>query len=60
VIEQAEGKATNGEENILDITPKTVHQRNVIYLGSEKLMEELDSKLIQANELIVRQLEAVL
>jgi fructose-1,6-bisphosphatase I len=59
VIEQAGGKATNGEENILDITPNTVHQRNVIYLGSEKLMEELDSKLVQHNELIVKQLEGV-
>ncbi len=57
VIEQAGGKATNGEQDILDITPHTVHQRNVIYLGSEKLMEELGDKINKSNELIIRQLE---
>lgn len=54
VIEQAGGIATNGEVNILDITPNTVHQRNVIYLGSENLMEELGNKFVQDNDLIIK------
>ena len=59
VIEQAGGKATNGEHDILDVTPSTVHQRNVIYLGSEKLMEELENKINKFNKLIIKQLEII-
>ena len=33
LIEQAGGMATNGVENILDMTPKTLDQRSPIYIG---------------------------
>ena len=59
VVEQAGGKATNGDQDILDITPNTVHQRNVIYLGSQQLMKELDIRIKSYNELILKQLEVI-
>ena len=35
IIEQAGGKSSNGRMSILDITPKELHQRVPLYLGSE-------------------------
>jgi fructose-1,6-bisphosphatase I len=35
LVEQAGGKAFNGENRILDCTPKTIHERMPIWLGSE-------------------------
>ena len=34
LVEQAGGRATNGFEDILDIVPRDIDQRNPIYIGS--------------------------
>ncbi|HEY6951112.1 MAG TPA: class 1 fructose-bisphosphatase, partial [Bacteroidota bacterium] len=36
IIEQAGGKASNGEKRMLDIQPKSLHQRVPIFAGSEE------------------------
>ena len=36
IIEQAGGKASNGEKRILDIRPQSLHQRVPIFAGSEE------------------------
>ncbi len=43
IIEKAGGKATNGKERILDIIPTELHQRTPFFVGSIKMMEELES-----------------
>jgi fructose-1,6-bisphosphatase I len=43
IVEVAGGKATNGEQRILDITPTELHQRTPLFIGSSKMMEELES-----------------
>ncbi len=46
VIEQAGGLSINGKSRILEITPKSIHQRTPIYIGSkdnvQKVKEFLD------------------
>ncbi len=39
IIESAGGKATNGEQRILDITPTEIHQRVPLFIGSKKQMD---------------------
>lgn len=39
IIEQAGGMATNGEEAILDIVPRELHQRSVFYAGSPRMIK---------------------
>ncbi len=43
IAEVAGGKATNGEERILDIQPTELHQRSPLFIGSKLMMEELES-----------------
>jgi fructose-1,6-bisphosphatase I len=45
LIEQAGGFAINGKQRILDITPTSLHQRSVIYIGSKYNIEELKNYL---------------
>lgn len=42
IVEIAGGKATNGKQPILDITPTELHQRTPLFIGSKKMMEELE------------------
>jgi fructose-1,6-bisphosphatase I len=39
--EQANGKATNGNQRILEIVPAELHQRTAVYIGSSKLVDML-------------------
>jgi fructose-1,6-bisphosphatase I len=59
VIEQAGGKATDGQREILDIPPTEVHQRSMAYIGSEVLIEKLNQKIESYNESVVKQLAHV-
>lgn len=43
IIEKAGGKATNGTQRILGIKPTELHQRSSLFIGSMKMMEELES-----------------
>ena len=42
IVERAGGIATNGKIRILDIQPTELHQRTPLFIGSKKMMEELD------------------
>ena len=41
IIEQAGGKATNGEINILDIQPTSIHQTSPLYIGSKQMVDKI-------------------
>ncbi|MBC7904369.1 MAG: class 1 fructose-bisphosphatase [Gemmatimonadaceae bacterium] len=43
IAEVAGGKATDGEQRILDIVPTELHQRSPLFIGSKGMMEELES-----------------
>lgn len=43
IVEHAGGKATTGEQRILDIVPDSIHQRVACYLGSQHQIELLES-----------------
>jgi len=45
INEVAGGKATDGKQRILDIQPEALHQRTPFFIGSKKMMEELESCL---------------
>ena len=42
IIEQAGGKASNGKERILDISPEGLHQRTPLIIGSIEMVEEAE------------------
>jgi fructose-1,6-bisphosphatase I len=39
IIEQAGGKATNGEKRIMEIDVKELHQRTPLFIGSEEMVD---------------------
>jgi len=43
IAEQAGGMATTGQERILDIEPKSYHQRVPLFIGSKKMVEKAES-----------------
>ncbi len=43
LAEQAGGKATDGKKRILDIEPKSLHQRTPFFVGSTKMVELAES-----------------
>ncbi|MGB0165433.1 MAG: class 1 fructose-bisphosphatase [Luteibaculum sp.] len=47
LIEQAGGKASNGNQRILDIIPTELHQRVPLIIGSEKLVDEAEGYIKQ-------------
>lgn len=47
IIEQAGGIASNGQERILEIEAKTLHQRTPVFMGSKQMMEVLHEYLAQ-------------
>lgn len=42
--EQADGRATNGTQRILEIDPTKLHQRTAVYIGSKKFVEMLSEQ----------------
>lgn len=42
IIEVAGGKATDGKQRILDVVPRSLHQRSPLFIGSKLMMEELE------------------
>lgn len=45
IVEKAGGRATDGKQRILDIQPTELHQRTPLFIGSKKMMDELDTYL---------------
>lgn len=39
IAEQAGGRASNGDQSILDVLPTSVHQRSVLYIGSAAMVD---------------------
>lgn len=49
IAEVAGGKATDGQQAILDIVPAELHQRSPLFIGSKRMMEELEDCWKQKN-----------
>lgn len=49
IVERAGGKATDGKQRILDIPATELHQRTPFFIGSNKMMEELESYTTKVN-----------
>ncbi|MCS6822037.1 MAG: class 1 fructose-bisphosphatase [Microscillaceae bacterium] len=47
IAEQAGGKATDGKQRILEITPTHYHQRTPFYVGSKKMVEKVEQFIKQ-------------
>jgi fructose-1,6-bisphosphatase I len=47
MIEVAGGKATDGTQRILDKVPTELHERTPFFIGSLKMMEELEEYLLK-------------
>jgi fructose-1,6-bisphosphatase I len=47
ILEIAGGKATNGKIRILDIQPTELHERTPMFIGSLKMMDDLETYLIE-------------
>ena len=45
ISEQSGGIATNGKERILDIEPKSIHERVPFYTGSKELINKISDFL---------------
>jgi fructose-1,6-bisphosphatase I len=45
IAEQAGGKATDGEQRILDLKPESLHQRVPFYTGSTKMIDKAEEFL---------------
>jgi fructose-1,6-bisphosphatase I len=46
VVEQAGGKATDGEKRILDIEPTHIHEKTPLFIGSLQMVEALENALV--------------
>lgn len=49
LIEQAGGKATNGKQRIMEITPTELHQREPLFIGSSNMINELTAFIEREN-----------
>lgn len=47
IAEQAGGKASDGNQRIMDINPTALHQRSPLYIGSKNMVEEAEASLNQ-------------
>jgi fructose-1,6-bisphosphatase I len=45
IVSVAGGKATDGQQRILDIVPTELHQRTPMFIGSKNMMEEMETYL---------------
>ena len=45
IVEQAGGRASDGERRILDIAPEALHQRTALYIGSTDLVDRAEAFL---------------
>jgi fructose-1,6-bisphosphatase I len=50
LIEVAGGFATNGTDRILEIQPKNLHQRSPFFIGSKKMMKELEAAIAKSKK----------
>lgn len=50
ILEKAGGKATDGHQRILEKVPSQLHERTPLFIGSVKMMEELERCLAGNND----------
>lgn len=50
ITEVAGGRSSNGDVSILDVQPTELHQRSPFFVGSRRMMEELEACLQKAKE----------
>lgn len=50
IVEQAGGKATDGNRRILEIEPEDIHQRSSLYIGSSEMVDSVEGFLKKENE----------
>lgn len=50
IIEQAGGRATNGHQRVMDITPESLHQRMPCFMGSEEDVLEVEQFIAEAEK----------
>lgn len=48
IIEQAGGKATDGKQSIMNIEPADIHDRVPLYIGSKKMVEQVEFMMQEA------------
>jgi len=51
ILEQAGGRATDGQQRIMEIAPTELHQRTPIYIGSENMVKSAEEFLINLTHL---------
>ena len=47
IVEQAGGKATDGFKRILEIQPKSLHQRTPLFIGSMEMVEKAEEYMLK-------------
>lgn len=52
IIEQARGKASDGQKRVLDIKPESLHQRIPFYIGSTKMVNKVEEFLRFSGDLL--------
>jgi fructose-1,6-bisphosphatase I len=57
IAEQAGGRATSGDERILDIDPSSIHQRTPLVVGSQLEMNALNQALDPSHNLSAQSIE---
>ncbi|MDW8392615.1 MAG: class 1 fructose-bisphosphatase [Chitinophagales bacterium] len=50
IIEQAGGKASDGQRRILDLQPTELHQRCPVFLGSSQMVDKVEEFIVQARQ----------
>jgi fructose-1,6-bisphosphatase I len=53
LVEQAGGYASDGERNILDIQPETLHQRTPLFIGNRDLVQKAEEFIRQYDQVHV-------
>ncbi|TPG65902.1 class 1 fructose-bisphosphatase [Hymenobacter nivis] len=48
IVEQAGGKSSSGTRRTMEIEPKTLHERCPVFIGSKKLVEEVERFITEA------------
>jgi len=50
IAEQAGGYASDGHRNILDVQPKSLHQRTPLFIGNRELVEKAEEFINRYDE----------
>ena len=51
ICEQAGGRASDGQNRILDLEPTDLHQRTPLYLGSREIVTMAERYLAESSEI---------